>query len=193
MPIRRNWLQFSLKTLLAAMFAACLLMGWVAYKRNEAAEQQRAYQLILAKHGATNFGPESARPPWLQWILGEDVAGLGGCVEIGNSDLGDADLAQLASLRQIRRLMLNDTKVTDRGLVHLKKLSYLRHLGLDETSISDDGLESLHACHSLEYLSLQGTRTTPAGVERLRSALPYLHVIDKDETDLPPLKKANDQ
>jgi len=193
MPIRRNWLQFSLKTLLGAMFAACLLMGWVAYKRGQAAEQQRAFQLILDKHGATNFGPESTRSPWVQWILGADVAGDGGCVEIGRSDLNDADLAQLTSLRQIRRLALNHTQVTDRGLVHLKKLSHLRYLGLDETQISDDGLESLHACHSLEFLSLYDTQTTPAGVERLRTALPQLNVIDKDENDLPPLKKANDR
>ena len=188
MPIRRKWLQFSLRTLLAVMLAASFLMAWVAHKRNEAAEQRRAYQLILAKHGATNFGPESARSPWVRLILGEDVAGLGGCVEIGNSDLSDADLAQLTSLRQIRRLMLNHTQVTDQGLVHLQKLSHLSNLGLDGTQISDEGLESLHACHSLEFLSLYGTRTTPAGVERLRTALPYLNVVDKDETDLPPLK-----
>lgn len=188
MSIRRNWLQFSLRTLLAVMFAACLLMGWVAYKRNEAAEQRRAYGLILDKHGATNFGPESARPPWLCFILGADVAGLGGCVEIGNSDLNDADLARLTSLRQIRRLMLNHTQVTDRGLVHLQKLSHLNNLGLDETQITDDGLETLHACRSLEFLSLYGTRTTPKGVERLGAALPYLNVVDKDDKDWPPLR-----
>ena len=185
----RRWLQFSLRTLLTVMLGACLLMAWVAHKRGEAAQQRRAYQLIRDKHGESNFGPESARPPWLQWILGEDVTGDGGCVEIGGSDLNDADLAQLTSLRQIRRLSLNGTQVTDRGLVHLKKLSHLRYLELDETQISDEGLESLHACPSLEFLSLYNTRTTPAGVERLRAALPYLNVIDKDENDLPPLKK----
>jgi hypothetical protein len=193
MPFKRNWLQFSLRTLLAVMLGASLLMAWVAHKRNEAAEQRRAYQLILDKNGASNFGPESARPPWLQWILGEDVAGTGGCIEFYGPDLNDADLATLTSLRQIRRLSLDRTQVTDRGLVHLQKLPHLRYLSLDETKVTDDGLESLHACHSLEFVSLYGTRTTSAGVERLQTALPDLHVIDKDEMDLPPRKKANDQ
>ena len=188
MRLKRKWLQFSLRTLLGVMLAASLLMGWVAHKRNEAAEQRRAYQLILDKHGASNFGPESARSPWLQWILGEDVAGTGGCIEFYSPDLCDADLATLTSLRQIRRLSLDRTHVTDRGLVHLQKLAHLRHLSLDETKVTDHGLESLQACQALEFLSISRTQTTPAGVERLRAALPYVHVIDKDENDLPPLK-----
>ena len=120
MPIRRTWLQFSLRTLLGVMLAACLLMAWVAHKRNEAAEQRKAYQLILDRHGASNFGPESARPPWLQWILGEDVAGTGGCIEFYGPEVSDADLATLTSLRQIRRLSLDRTQVTDRGVAHPK-------------------------------------------------------------------------
>jgi hypothetical protein len=170
------------------MFVACCLMAWVAHKRNQAAEQQKAYKLIRAKDGATNFGPESARPPWLCWILGEDVAGTGGCIEFYSSELSDADLAQLTALRQIRRLSLDRTHVTDRGLVHLKKLSHLRYLSLDETQVSDEGLQSLQACQALEFLSLCRTRTTPAGVESLRAALPDLRVIDKDDVDLPPLR-----
>jgi hypothetical protein len=193
MPIRRNLLQFSLRTLLGVMLAASLLMGWVAYKRNEAAEQRRAYQLILDKHGATNFGPESARSPWLQWILGEDVAGTGGCIEFYNPDLNDADLATLTSLRQIRRLSLDRTQVTDRGLVHLQKLPHLRYLSLDKTHVTDEGLESLRVCRSLEFVSLYDTQTTLEGVQRLRAAVPSVRVIDRDENDLPPLKKANDQ
>ena len=188
MPIRRTWLQFSLRTLLAVMLAACLLMAWVAHKRNEAAEQRKAYQLILDRHGASNFGPESARPPWLQWILGEDVAGTGGCIEFYGPEVSDADLATLTSLCQIRRLSLNHTQVTDRGLVHLQKLPHLRYLSLDKTEVSDKGLESLRACRSLEFVSLYGTQTTLEGVQRLRAAVPSVRVIDRDENDLPPLK-----
>jgi hypothetical protein len=188
MPFRRTWLQFSLRTLLLFMLGASLLMAWVARMRIDAAEQRKAYQLIVDKHGASNINPESARSPWLQWLLGADIT-QGNCIEIGNSDLSDADLAQLTSLRQIRRLSLHHTHVTDRGLVHLQKLPHLRYLSLDETEITDAGLPSLHLCHSLEFLSLSHTRTTATGVEHLRAVLPHVNVIDKDETDLPPLKE----
>ena len=185
MPIRRTWLQFSLRTLLGVMLAASLLMAWVAHK---AAEQRMAYQLILDRHGASNFGPESARPPWLQWILGEDVAGTGGCFEFYGPEVSDADLATLTSLRQIRRLSLDRTQVTDRGVAHLQKLPHLRYLSLDKTRVTDEGLESLRACRSLEFVSLYDTQTTLEGVQRLRAAVPSVRVIDKDENDLPPLK-----
>ena len=187
----RRWLQFSIRTLLAVMLAACCLMAWVAHKRDQAAQQRKAYKVIVDKHGLTNFGPESARSPWLRLILGEDVAGTDGCIEFYNTEFNDADLAQMSALGQISRLSLSRTHVTDRGLVHLKKLSRLKYLSLDETQISDEGLESLHACHSLELLSLDRTRTTPAGVESLRAALPYLVVIDRDETELPALRSKN--
>jgi len=185
--LTRRWFQFSLKTLLALMLAACCLLAWVAYKRSQAAEQKAAYNLIIAKGGATNFGPESTRSPWLRWILGDDVAGEGGCIEFGDSGLNDADLAQLSSLRQIQRLSLNKNQITDKGLAHLRKLPRLKYLSLDETQISDDGLATLRACDSLEWLSLYGTRTTTAGVHSLRAALPHLNVVDANEKDWPAL------
>jgi len=185
--LTRRWLQFSLRTLLAIMMVACCFLGWVAYKRGQAAEQQAAYKLIAAKGGLTNFGPESARSPWLRCILGEDVAAQGGCIEFNNSKLTDADLAQLSSLRQLRRLSLNNNPITDQGLAHLSKLSHLKYLSLDETTITDNGLKSLRACQSLEFLSLYRTRTTTAGVQSLRTALPSLTIIDADENDLPAL------
>jgi hypothetical protein len=185
----RRWLQFSLRTLLAIMLVACCLMGWVAFKRGQAAEQRAAYKLIVAKGGSTNFGPESARPPWLQWILGEDIAAQRGCIEFGDSGVTDADLAQLSSLRQLQRLSLNNNPITDRGLAHLSKLSGLKYLSLDQTNVTDDGLESLRACQFLEFLSLCRTRTTTGGVQSLRTALPSLTIIDAGENELPPLNE----
>jgi hypothetical protein len=183
-----RWLQFRLRSLLAVMLAACCGLGWVAYLRGQAAEQQAAYDLIIAKRGLlTNFGRESARGPWLRTILGKDVAARGGCVEFDRSGLTDADLARLSSLRGLQRLSLSQNPLTDQGVTHLSKLRQLRYLSLEETNVSDAGLESLHACQSLEYLSLYRTRTTTAGVQRLRTACPHANIIDADDKDWPPL------
>jgi Leucine Rich Repeat (LRR) protein len=186
-----RWLQFSLRTLLAAMLGACCLLGWVAYERGQAAQQRAAYELIVAKGGATNFGPESTRSPWVRWIVGEDIVCERGCIEFSQSGLTDADLAKLSSLSQIDRLSLNENPITDQGLVYLSKLRHLRYLSLDESSITDDGLASLRACQSLQVLSVGRTRTTTAGVQRLRADLPNLNVIDASEQDWPPLKMKN--
>ncbi|WP_425614282.1 hypothetical protein NA78x_004148 [Anatilimnocola sp. NA78] len=184
---RRSWGQFSIRTMLAATLIASVLMAWVAHKRAEAAQQRRAYQIIVDKRGASNFAPVSSRSPWLCFILGEDVSGGGHCVEFGGGEFNDDDLASLVALGQIRRLSLNRTSVTDRGLIHLRTLLHLRYLSLDETQISDEGLKSLHACRCLEWLSLRDTRTTPEAVQQLRTAIPNLSIMDTGENELPAL------
>lgn len=183
----RRWGQFSLRFMLICMLVAGCGFAWVAAKRQQAAEQRAAWQLIMKKGGMTNFGPESARSPWLCWLLGADVAAQGGCCEFAGSKLTDADLAQLSALSNLNRLSLQSNQITDRGVARLSKLSHLRHLSLDDTDITDAGLDSLHTCRSLEWLSLYHTQTTPAGVERLRQAIPHLNVIDTNDNDLPPL------
>jgi len=188
-PHRRSWWQISIRSMLAATLIASVLMAWVAHKRAQAAEQRRAYQIIVDKHGATNFGLVSSRSPLLRLILGEDVSGGGHCVEFHGKELNDDDLKTLTSLRQIRRLALYRTRVTDKGLVHLRNLSKLRYLNLDETDISDEGLRSLHACRSLEWVSLHGTRTTPAAAQKLRQAIPNLSLTDANDNEFPALNE----
>ena len=182
-----RWRQFSLRTLLIGMLVACCFLGWVAYKRSQAAEQQAAFRLILDKKGACNFGPESSRPAWLRWILGDDVAAEGGCLEFSGSGATDADVARLCSLQTLQRFSLGSNPITDQGVRHLETLPRLKYLSLDETKISDAALQSLQRCKSLEFVSLYKTQTTPAAVQALRAALPNLNVLDTDDNDLPPL------
>jgi hypothetical protein len=189
-PVLRpgRWRQFSLRTLLLFTLAASVLSSWIAYKRNEAAQQQAAYRLIKAKGGASNFGPESARPVWLRWILGADVAAAGGCIEFYRPELTDADVATLTSLHNLQRLSLDRNPVTDRGIAHLARLPRLQFLSLEATQITDAGLESLRRCKSLQMLTLTNTQTTDAGVRQLQSALPELEIYDANEKEWPALK-----
>lgn len=182
-----RWRQFSLRSLLAATLISSLLMALVAHQRKLAADQQAAYRLIMAKGGATNFGPESSRPRWLQWILGTDVAADGGCVEFGNSDATDDDVRRLTALRNLTRLSLDVNPITDHSLEYVSRLRRLKYMSLSETAITDAGLERLHACRELEWLSLVDTRVTAAGVQKLRTALPGLSVVDAADNELPPL------
>lgn len=186
-----HWRQFSLRSLLLFTLAASVLSAWVAHKRNEAARQQAAFRLIVAKGGASNFGPESSRPAWLRWILGADVAAVGGCTHIGNSELTDADLGTLSALRNLQVLALDGNPLTDRGLVHLTRLPKLHNLSLGETKITDAGLDTLRACRSLDWLSLDQTQTTPAAIEKLRAARPDLTIVDASGEELPPLSPAH--
>ena len=165
------------------MLAASFLLAWIAYKRGQAAEQQAAYRMIIAKGGATNFGPESARPHWLRWILGDDVAAQGACAELSACKLTDAEVRQLTALRNLSRLSLDRTPVTDQGVAFLPRFRHLKYLSLSETNISDASLESLRACRELEWLMVDRTRTTDAGIQKLRAALPGLTIVDANDKE----------
>ena len=51
-------------------------------------------------------------------------------------------------------------------------LSQLRRLDLENTKVTDAGLEHLKGLNQLHALSLYGTRVTEAGANKLRKALP---------------------
>ena len=82
--------------------------------------------------------------------------------------IGDAGLAHLGRLDELRWLNLYRTKVGDAGLAHLKSLAKLEHLPLGETRVTDAGLVHLSGFHRLKYLGLRGDAITDAGLARPR-------------------------
>ena len=59
----------------------------------------------------------------------------------------DGGLAQVAGLKGLEDLILDDTQLTDAGMVHLRDLTELRWLRLDDTAICGDGLEQFGAAY----------------------------------------------
>ena len=88
----------------------------------------------------------------------------------------DADLKELAALKQLQLLDLRGTQVTDTGLKELAALKQLQMLSLCETQVTDTGLKELAALKQLQDLSLLGTKVTDAGVAELQKALPKLKI-----------------
>ncbi len=89
-------------------------------------------------------------------------------VNLSITKAGDADLAHLKGLDQLKDLRLNNTPITDAGLEHLKGLSSLEKLYLVDTKVGDAGLEHLKGLANLKILSLAGTQVSDAGLEHLK-------------------------
>ncbi len=70
----------------------------------------------------------------------------------------DADLKELAGLKNLQGLDLGVTKVTDAGLKELANLKGLRWLKIPATQVTDAGLKELAALKSLQVLDLGVTR-----------------------------------
>jgi Leucine Rich repeat len=82
----------------------------------------------------------------------------------------------LKGLKQLQRLNLSGTKVTDAGLRHLRGLTTLRTLELIDTGITDTGLKNLKGLTNLHRLYLNQTKVTAAGVKDLQKILPKVKI-----------------
>jgi len=105
-------------------------------------------------------------------------------LNLSRTQIGDAELATLGKLVELRHLNLARTRVGDAGLQQLAGLGKLRYLNLYGTGVSDAGLQHLRGLGSLERLFLWQTSVTDAGVASLQEALPAVQVVRG--TDLTP-------
>lgn len=97
------------------------------------------------------------------------------------SDGTDNALAYLRGMKQLDRLDLDGSQVSDKDVAHLEKLQFLRILYLSHTKISDAGLMHL-ASLPLDDLDLSETDVGNVGLERLRPLLPRLRNLDLSHT-----------
>ena len=89
-------------------------------------------------------------------------------VILGYSSANDADVFNLAGLRELRYCDLTNTSVTDAGLERLAHLRNLKVLYVGQTGVSDAGCEHLEKMVNLYALGLQGTHIHRRGLGRLR-------------------------
>jgi hypothetical protein len=89
-------------------------------------------------------------------------------VNLGLTEVKDADLEPLDNLATLKKLTLNDTPITDAALDHFKGLAGLEKLYLVDTKVTDAGLERLKGLKALQVLSLAGTQVSDAGLEYLK-------------------------
>jgi hypothetical protein len=106
--------------------------------------------------------------------------------------IGDAGLAALADLPQVRSLFLSGT-YTDEGLKHLARLTSVTKLHLTypalgagfEVNVTDAGAKELARMQQLESLNLYSTHITDAGLAHLATLpkLRSLHLSHASITD----------
>lgn len=86
--------------------------------------------------------------------------------------VADAALADLATLKGLEILTLQQTSISNEGLKHLEGLNSLARLIIRDAKITDAGLTSFRQLHNLRQLNLVRTGVTSAGVRDLQLILP---------------------
>lgn len=97
-------------------------------------------------------------------------------LDFSRTGIKDGDLAQLAPMRNLSRLMLSRTRITDAGLANLKANAALEQLNLYNTPVTDTGLNALSGLKSLKKIYLWKSMATPAGAKTLEGQVPGLVV-----------------
>jgi Leucine-rich repeat (LRR) protein len=86
-----------------------------------------------------------------------------------NTHITDAGLANVANLTGVQTLHLGNTEITDAGLRSLQSLPDLHELGLTHTKVSDQGMAYLANMKGLTELTLSGGQITDAGLNQLKT------------------------
>lgn len=92
-------------------------------------------------------------------------------LDLGETAVTDAGLAQLGAMKNLHRLKLDRTQVTNEGLASLSSLSQLYSLNLFGTAVSDEGLTALRPLQNLRMLYVGQTSITLDGIRSLSEQL----------------------
>jgi len=82
-------------------------------------------------------------------------------------DVVDEDVRPLSSARNLKRLDLIDTSITDVGMGYLGALDALEELTIANADVTDEGLQSISGLGELRVLSLRDNKITDAGIVHL--------------------------
>jgi len=90
--------------------------------------------------------------------------------------LTDEDLAPLAKFKNLNRLRLNGTKVSEKTVALLSKLAHLESLNLYDTDINDEVFAHLQRFPALKRLYLWQTKVSSEAADAYASAHPSVSV-----------------
>jgi hypothetical protein len=179
-----RWIvQYRLRTLLVAIGALGIGLGWIGDKVRQARLQAAAVEAICAVGGkcAYDFEPEvysdpqsgfrrgrfaPDAPEWLVDSLGVDYVAIVRGVEMPSA-VPDEVISQLASLADLKILKLYHSDIKPRSLSQLAPLKNLSHLLLSGPQIGDEHFRNLPPFPNLELLCLYDTQVTDRGIASL--------------------------
>ena len=97
-------------------------------------------------------------------------------LDLSKQPVTDADLAAIATLKNLSKLNLSKTKISDAGVPQIKGLEKLESLNVYGTEIGDASLAAIGELKGLKRVYLFETKVTDEGVRKLAAAKPALKI-----------------
>jgi internalin A len=97
----------------------------------------------------------------------------------------DEGLAAIKGWKNLKRLNVHGSKISDTTLEHISGISTLESLNMGSAMVTDIGLERLTSLPNLKELTMGGNKLTDAGLQALRQMpnLTYLDLAGRQGTD----------
>lgn len=180
--LRRRWLRYSLRSLLAAITLGCVLLGlWV----HGAERQRKAVAAIRDLGGRAYYSSEWRDGTWLDagasswWVrffresAGPDYAERVVGVYLYGARVEDNDVRFLRDLPHLKFLNIGGADISDPALDHFVELRKLESLVLSRTEVTDQGLlQHLPQMESLKEVSLDKYKVSKQSADRLCMLMP---------------------
>ena len=107
-------------------------------------------------------------------------------LDLSGTQFQPADLAGVASLKNLKKLNLSRTNANDAVFAHVKGLTQLESLNLFHTDVTDAGLAQLGGLKNLKRIYIFETKVSDAGAAALAKALPTVRIERGWDLKLPP-------
>ena len=170
---RRRWFQFSVRGLLALTVVVAVAALLYAKRDRDLADATAAEYVQIADPTYSDDGALIGLN-FCKWR----VSTVGGSKYVR---AGDADLADLPRLRQLKQITLCGSQVTDEALRIVCQIDGLEYLVSEHAQVTDEGLRHIGRLRSLRVLDLTGARITDAGLAHI-AHLPQLATLRLDDT-----------
>jgi len=173
--ITRKWIAAPGRLLIFTSFVVLIsIFLWIGLVAQRNTSRRQHFERL---GGQVTTVPAS--PVWLHDLVSKTIGNKGAAwlthmssvsfqdVPVADSELGALSTLTDSEIKNLERLNLENTRVTDASLPFLRNLTSLKRLVLENTKVSDSGLQYLSGLTSLEGLNLESTQVTDAGLHHL--------------------------
>lgn len=98
-------------------------------------------------------------------------------LKLGGTAITDRSMKELAGIKHLNKLHLENTAISDEGISALGEVPFLEYLNLIGTKVSDASVQKIAAMKSLKSLYVWKSAISDEGIEQLKKLRPDLTVI----------------
>ncbi|QRR02970.1 c-type cytochrome domain-containing protein [Dyadobacter sandarakinus] len=99
-------------------------------------------------------------------------------LKLGDTKITDQGLKEIAKLKNLSKLHLEHTGVTDAGMASLRDLPYLEYMNVVDTKVGDEGLKSAASIKALRSIYVWQSAVTDTAVQQLAATRPGLLIVN---------------